>query len=272
MTNRVAFLTTIFPMNPEYLFVFFTSLQKQTYQQFDVIVVNDGYEGLEVLRKKFSTLNIIELKHSGSPAKNREHGINYVIDHEYSIIVFGDSDDYFDHDRVQVSVEKLNNCDVLVNDLALFNEDGVYQQKYISNRIQDGFQVDIEFIKDKNIFGLSNTALKVALLDSERVYFSQDLVAVDWYFYTKLLLLENTKAIFTNKIQTYYRQYGANTIGMGEASKEVFQKTRLVKRKHYALLAESNRCFKKLYDDEKKVKNHFNLREKQLKTPLWWEC
>lgn len=258
-------------MNPEYLFTFFTSLQKQTYQQFDVIVINDNYEGLNILKKTFVELNIIELKYSNTPAKNREYGINYVIDNGYSILVFGDSDDYFDYDRVQVSVEKLKDCDVLVNDLALFNEEGVYQQKYMSNRIQDGSQVDVEFIKDKNIFGLSNTALNLSILGSSRVFFPQELVAVDWYFYTKLLL-ENAKAIFTNKVQTYYRQHGANTVGMGEISKEVFQKTRQIKRKHYALLAESNRYFKKLNEGEKRINNEFVLSKKQLKTPLWWEC
>ena len=93
MRNNVAFLTTIFPMNKTYLFDFFNSLQKQTYKNFDVIVINDNYEGFDEVEQAFTGLNIIELNYSGTPAKNRDFGINYVIDSGYDVLIFGDSDD-----------------------------------------------------------------------------------------------------------------------------------------------------------------------------------
>ena len=59
--NNVAFLTTIFPMEEQFLIDFFDSLSKQTYKNFDVIVVNDGYRGFDEIKERYCKLNLIEL-------------------------------------------------------------------------------------------------------------------------------------------------------------------------------------------------------------------
>ncbi len=211
MIKKIAFLTTVFPMNEEYLIDSFGSLDRQTYKIFDVVVVNDGYENFKKIREKYHDLDIIELPYSDTIAKNREYGINYVIGHKYDILIFGDSDDYFSDNRIEKSIELLTDYDIVVNDLSLFDHNGIYSKKYISNRIQDHTVIDFDFIKDKNIFGLSNTSVNVNILD--RIVFNEEIVAVDWFLYKKLLRSGN-KAIFTNEMETYYRQYENNTIGL----------------------------------------------------------
>ncbi len=213
--KKIAFLTTIFPIKIEYLYDFFNSLEKQTYNNFDIIVVNDGYENFKLLIDKYNTLNIIELKYSNTIAKNREYGINYIIDNNYDILIFGDSDDYFSNNRIEKSLELLRENDIVVNDLSLFNENSIYCKKYISHRIENNTMIKYDFIKDKNIFGLSNTALNVMILN--KVSFDDDLVAVDWFLYKQLLKSDN-KAIFTNEIETFYRQHENNTIGLDTAN------------------------------------------------------
>lgn len=276
MNKKVAFLTTVFPMRKSYLYDFFNSLRKQTYLNFDVIVVNDGYENLEEFIKKFNDLNIIELKHSDTPAKNREFGINFIRKNNYDILVFGDSDDYFDSNRIQISIDLLKDFDIVVNDLTLFDEEnGIYNKKYISNRVKDGTKIEFNFIKDKNIFGLSNTALNISILDN--IHFDKDLIAVDWYLYS-ILLLRNKKAIFTNKTVTYYRQYTNNTIGIGSSTAESILKGISVKSKHYSLLQKEYHNFTGLHENmlqlKKRVENQYGIDElntQKIENPFWWE-
>ena len=209
--NKIAFLTTIFPMKEQFLIDFFESLVLQTDKGFDVVVVNDGYANFNEIKLKYSMLNIVELKHCDTPAKNREYGINYCIECRYEKLIFGDSDDYFSENRVEASIELLSVHEIVVNDVSLFNDTGIYEEKYMSHRLRDKTKVRLDFIKDKNIFGLSNTALRTSILN--KVHFDKDLVAVDWYFYTNLLK-QKYNAIFTNGAITYYRQHNDNTVGL----------------------------------------------------------
>jgi len=211
--KNVAFLTTIFPMEGQFLIDFFDSLSGQTYDNFDVIVVNDGYDNFYDVKMKYQNLSIIELPYSATPAKNREYGINYCIDNKYDILVFGDSDDYFSNNRITKSVELLSSHDIVVNDLTTFDKTGILHDKYISNRVENNLIINYSFIKDKNIFGMTNTAINLNILD--KVKFDDSLVAVDWFMFKDLLKLGH-KAIFTNEIISYYRQYFDNTIGLRE--------------------------------------------------------
>lgn len=215
---KTAFLTTIFEMNKKYLNDFFKSLKNQTYKNFDIIVVNDGYKDFEKIVKLFDLrLNIIELKNGNSPAKNREYGINYCIDKKYDFLIFGDSDDYFKSNRIEKSLYFLKESDIVVNDLSLFDKNGIYEKKYLSNRLSNLEKVNFEFIKDKNIFGLSNTAIR--LKNIKKVTFNSKTVTVDWYFFKKLLK-QGLKAIFINETETFYRQYEYNKIGLRNKNKK----------------------------------------------------
>ena len=209
--SNIAFLTTIFPQNKKYLKSFFDSLMTQTYKDFDLIVVNDNLKNLYYYKELYSDINIININSCKTPAKNREIGINYCIDQKYEALVFGDSDDYFKNNRIKKSLEILRKADVVVNDLSLFNNNGVYENYYLSNRLKNLDKVDIEFIKDKNIFGMSNTAIKLKKI--KKVSFNDKIVAVDWFFFKKLLK-KGLKAIFTNETESFYRQHKNNTIGL----------------------------------------------------------
>lgn len=271
MNQTIAVLTTIFPMEKKYLFDFFNSLQNQTAKNFNLIVVNDGYDDFSELLILYKDIRVVELKHNGTPAKNREFGINYCIEGGYDILIFGDSDDYFKSDRVAKSIEFLKQNDIVVNDLSLFNQDGIYEDKYISNRIKNRSIIDIEVIKNKNIFGLSNTALK--LKDMDKVEFPSDLVAVDWYFFT-MLLLENKIAIFTNETETYYRQYSQNLVGLKTLNINSYKKGIEVKKKHFKYLSNISNVFNeelnRILKIELKVDN-IKMNSEIHNNPLWWE-
>lgn len=209
--NKVAFLTTVFPENEEFLKSFFNSLSTQTYKNFDLVIVNDNFKNLDFYKELYSNLNFIIVNSSNTPAKNREAGINYCIDQNYEALVFGDSDDYFKDNRIEKLLKFLIKADVVVNDLSLFDDNGIYEKNYLSNRVKNLDVIDFEFIKDKNIFGMTNTAIR--LKGIERVSFSEEIISVDWYFF-KRMLRKGCKAIFTNETESFYRQHKNNTAGL----------------------------------------------------------
>ncbi len=263
---KVAFLTTIFPMDKKYLYDFFNSLESQTINNFDIIIVNDGYENFEDIKTLYNhTLNIIEIKYSNTIAKNREYGINYCIGEGYDILIFGDSDDYFEQNRIEKSIELLSENDIVVNDLNLFDEIEVYEEKYLSNRLKNLELVSFEFIKDKNIFGLSNTAIK--LKNIENIFIPEDLEAVDWYIFS-ILLIKDKKAIFTNETISFYRQHQENIVGLKKIDEKSFNKGVNVKKKHYKAL---NSMSEQFLFEIKRLSNIKYNDKKNICNPLWWE-
>jgi glycosyltransferase involved in cell wall biosynthesis len=267
--NRVAFLTTVFPMDLVYLKEMLDSLVVQSFTDFDLVVVNDGFGEFSEFTQAYSDkLNFIELEGITNPAKNRELGINYCIEKGYEYLIFGDSDDIFSSSRIQLSLEKLQQFDIVVNDLTLFNSHGILEEHYLSNRVKSDEQIEFNFIKNKNLFGLSNSAIRLEGITPIKL--PAELIAVDWYLFSSLLLNNNRKAVFTNKTVTNYRQYDGNLVGLKRLNEESFQRGLKVKQQHY-------RALKKMTDKvegeyQRYCQSNIAFKEKtELVYPLWWE-
>ncbi len=209
---KTALLTTIFPASENFSEDFFNSLEKQTCKDFDIIVINDGVKNFQNIADKYKSLNIIEFKATFSPVKNREFGIQKTTELGYENIIFGDSDDFFEENRIKTVLNLLEKNDIVINDLNIFYKNET-KYKFLSPIVTKQ-ELGINYFFDKNIAGLSNTAIKTSLLKN-KINFNSDLTAADWFFIT-ILLLRNKQAnvYFTNKTSTYYRQYEQNTIGI----------------------------------------------------------
>lgn len=263
--KSTAFLTTIFPQNEKFFKFFLNSLSSQTYKDFDLVIVNENFKNLNYYKDLYPDLKIINIASNNSPAKNREIGINYCIENKYDILIFGDSDDYFQNNRVEISIKMLKNADIVVNDLSLFNENKVYNEKYLSNRIKNNQIVDFKFIKSKNIFGFSNSAIK--LINLNRIKLPKNLIAVDWFFFSKFLL-SGYNAVFTSKTVSFYRQYQQNLVGLKKIDEKSFKKGINTKIKHYEAL----NTIKNQFDNElKRLYSQKYNKDKKINNPLWWE-
>lgn len=277
--NKIAFLTVLYPINDSIVDLFFNSLVNQTNKSFDIIIVNDGFSDIEHFKEKYCNLNIIEIKNSNNIAKNRELLIRFAIEKKYEIAVFGDIDDYFESNRVEISTKFLNSYDIVVNDLITFGIEH-FKEKIISKRIENLSTISINYIVRKNIFGLSNTAINLKGLHSKDIVFPSDLIAVDWYFYSNLLL-SGKKAIFTNETLTYYRQYENNTIGIGNVSEKNILKSIEVKLIHYRYMKEKSEIFRTEFSRIERLSYRLNSDHRLLdiacrntesiQNPLWWE-
>jgi sugar O-acyltransferase (sialic acid O-acetyltransferase NeuD family) len=278
--KRVAFLTTFFPTEKAYVLDFLESLSSQTVKDFDLIVLNDGFLYFHELKRKFANINIIELPSAGSIAKNRQALIQYAKNKLYDIAIFGDSDDYFSSNRVESSINELRYTDVVVNDLTSIKGNKMISEGIYSHRLQNRQSISFDFIKHKNIFGLSNTAINLKCVPLDFIRFPDDIIAVDWFFYS-LLLNRGVKAIFINDVVTFYRQHESNTIGIGLLNSTIVKDILRVKIIHYEYLKAVLPEFEALYLEvsllsqlvlnESKLNKLLDFNRNNIKYPLWWE-
>jgi sugar O-acyltransferase (sialic acid O-acetyltransferase NeuD family) len=235
--RKVCFLTVVYPGCEPYLNDFIDSLKMQTYSEFDLIVVNDGLRSFDPEVQDFGGVNVVELSFGGGVAKNREVLIRYALRNGYEIAVFGDVDDYFSECRVEEAVRLLDKYDVVVNDICPVGRDAVGNgsgQGVFSQRLKNA-ELSLEFIKDKNVFGMSNTAVRLQKFKGHEFVLHSSLIAVDWLFFSWLLGLGAT-AVFSTKAKTFYRQHEANTVGVAKLSADNLGYWIKVKKIHYKQL------------------------------------
>ena len=279
--NKVAFLSTVYPGADTYLDDFFKSLVTQDYKHFDVIILNDGLDNFEKYSSLYKTLNIHEIKYTDTPAKIREKGLKYTIENKYDVIIFGDCDDYFKNNRLSESIRCLEAYDVVVNDFDLLSNDNkIITPNYLSNRLNDNQEILLDYVLDKNCFGLSNTAINAKFLRS--ICFDSNLIAVDWYLFS-FLLLRGIRAVFTNNTGTYYRQYEGNAIGISSLDDSKILKGIEAKLIHYREMAKLSDEFLPLYESFYNLRNAISknngfkesyleqIRNREIVSPLWWE-
>ena len=274
--SKIALFTVFYPGAETYVDEFFNSVLNQTYKNFDLIIVNDGYKD-DNLASHCPNLNIIELRGDATISGNRAIGINYAIDNAYDYLFLCDVDDYMYPTRVEHVLESFGNNDIIVNDLDIVDADRkLIVKDYFQKTINANTILDKDFIKDKNIFGFSNSALKISAFS--KVSFPVDLKVVDWYFFTQLLN-EGLKAQFLDESLTEYRQHSGNMIGISSFTIDVFKKLIELKKKQYSYIKEVYPVYQKLYDQ---MLNLSKLPDNELQKiidkntditpyPVWWE-
>lgn len=281
LNAKTAVLGVVFPAVERFLDDYFVSLKRQTFKDFDLVLVNDGLDNLSEFQDKYS-LSITEVKCSGTPAKIREFAINQIKSRGYQYLVFTDSDDVLSDDRITKSIELLRDNDVVVNDLTTISSTGkVETSLYITNRLKNNANISFDFIKDKNIFGFTNTSIRVDCIKSP-LSFDEDSVAVDWYLFS-MLLKQGSRAVFTNEAETFYRIYESNVIGISEKIDGQKIDTGVnVKAGHYKELAKIDSSFAGLCEEVMLLKNALKddayredyitkIRNLCIENPLWWE-
>lgn len=267
-------LTVAYPQSDEYIDAYFKSLESQSDLDFDILIVNDGLENLKLWRDRFTKLKILELPGRDNIAKNRELLINSAFEMGYINAVFADFDDYFSSDRVYNSKKQLENHSIVVNDLALVGQDGnVFNAGYFKGHLSDQEQITSDHILEFNFLGMSNSSIK--LIDITPIDIPDNLKAVDWYIFSKLL--QKNKGVYLEQSKTYYRQHTTNISNILSANLTQLLSELEVKRLHYSLLLD---CSKKYMDLLSLVNEFMSLEDeahklylskiKQPILPFWW--
>ena len=250
--KKVCFVSVVHQNIEDYLIDFFNSLKTQSFKYFEVILFNDGCDNNNLINLG-EGLNITIFDVKGSPNEIRNEMILFLIDSDFEYCVFGDADDFFEKNRIEENINFLNNHDIVVNDVHLVNGEGeLIKKNYFSNRLDNLSLIDFDFILDKNILGLGNTAIRTNIL-CKSLLVSSSLLAVDWHVFSKIIYVKKPRTIFINTGSVFYRQYNGNMIGLSKLSLEKVRFVVNVKIEHYKSLSSLDEIFKN------KLKKYLNL-------------
>lgn len=277
---KIAVMTVVYKEVEPYIVEFLTSLQKQTRKEFVVVIVNDGLDCLENYLRYFNTTTI-ELKFKGSMVSIRKQAIRWLADEGFDQVVFADSDDYFNSERVEKTIDLLKEYDMVCNELFLFGASISGFVPMFSSRLTDGQIITANCLFDGNILGMSNTGVVLKKIIPFLQEIPDDIVAFDWLLFSKALLA-GTLCCFTNQIQTYYRQHVNNIASPQNFKDEQIVRGVMVKAQQYANL----QCHGKQYKSKAMAYARLTvrledrvfrslycnaIRENISVNPLWWE-
>lgn len=268
---RILVFGVIYQGVEEFLHDYFNSLNNQSYLDFDILIIEDSITLPECYC--YDKLIVMKNKEFSSPAEIRQRALKFAKEENYDIIIFTDCDDYFSEDRIESTISALVNHDFCVNKLIPVNVNGEVikdHAAFITSNYMATFNPS--GILNTNIFGLSNTALKINAIPKD-FYIPSTLQIVDWWLFT-LLLIQNRRYVFDKNPITYYRQHQGNTVGLDlYLTKLKLLKGVDVKISHYIYLLEFCRKNKisNIVPSLNELITEFNTLKEQLKNEEFLE-
>lgn len=241
---NVCFVTFIYPAAIKFFANFLKSIQRQTDKNFTLIVFNDGCipSDLSIFYKQ-KNLNIDIIDNAfDSISQNRVEAMKILSKKEFDGFIFGDIDDQFSNNRVQVLRESLKKHEFVFNELNLLNINLISIESNLVGNNVFGDYISFDMIKEKNMIGFSHMALqKSAVQYLADFSIKNDVKVVDWIFVTRLL--KRSKAYFEKHVFTNYIQHESNlAIIQGQTIEELFFELD-VKIKHYKELQDLDSWF-----------------------------
>jgi len=267
MTNNIILLVGVaYQGIDNYIKQYCKSIESQK-AKFDILIICDNYNKTFPLKNENIYFENVD---NLSPAQIRAFMIEYAVKNKYKYLVFSDLDDYYSNNRIQLSVEKMQDFDFIFNELDIVNDKGVIiKNNYLSSLYIKEKCEDYKYILDKNFFGLSNSSVKVDKIKG--ICIPDGIIAVDWWIFT-LLLLNGCKGRFVKDAKTYYRQSANNLVGVGKQLNEKrFQMGINVKIIHYKnvkIYCDNNKLEKEKAIYNNKLEEMLELSE-EVKNPVF---
>ncbi|MBB6454539.1 hypothetical protein HNQ94_003028 [Salirhabdus euzebyi] len=251
---NVAFGTVIYEEGFDYSLEYIKSLNQQTYNDFDLLLLNDNLsknkldfitDNLKVTPKIYQGTNGLK------PHELRVELIQIAKSKNYDIIIFGDFDDVFSEDRIaSIMMEFNEDFGFFYNDLYSLE----FNNKFFSE-LPDITQ-NIDSILESNYVGLSNSALNLNLVNQKIICDLNQCsnTIFDWYLYSLLLLL-GLKGKKIKNGKTFYRLHSLNVAGKSENTLQDLMKEIEVKVRHYHSLSNKSIIFNEKLNNYQRLKH-----------------
>ena len=204
--NRAALYTTIYPGMERFLGEWCRSVNGQGCRDFDVWIGVDNVETATVSSLLDQQLNVtyVHALAGDTPVSLRCRAM-MAMAARYEAIIFTDSDDILESERVSVALSGLDASDVYGCALSLIDVDGQDLGLYFG--LIEG-EIPDDILPHSNFLGLSNTAWRSAAL-KECLPVPDHCVAMDWLLATRAWG-NGAVIMFDKVIRMRYRQYGTN--------------------------------------------------------------
>jgi len=237
--NDTLLIGVVFENVKPYLNKYIESLNNQSTKNFDLLILNDGYKE-DIPDNKINN-QIISILNNQTSAQIRQFGINYAIKNNYKIIIFTDTDDYYSQNYVESLMLGLENNDFVYSNIVPVDNNDITINNYFSLPHETK---RYEQIIKYNFIGLGCSAVKSEII--REINIPPDIVAVDWFLYTILLLNGFTGELVENA-SVYYRQHYNNTVGgLKQLDRVRLFKGIDIKEKHYFYI--HNYCLDNNYE------------------------
>lgn len=212
MSENLPLISIIIPTynRSEYLKQCLQSILNQTYNNYEVIVCDDGStdstaDVVDSFRNKLNIKYDYSFN-SGGPACPRNRGINLA---NGEILAFLDSDDFWHPDKLKLSLNSFDeNVDILYHDLFIYPSENIFRKKRIKT-YQPKSNVFSELMYRGNCVTLSSALIRKSLLkDFDLFNTNTDYISIEDFDFWIRLSLTGAKFKKINRCLGYYNIHG----------------------------------------------------------------
>ena len=262
---RVCFGTVIYKQAQEFFADLVRSVEKQTAEEFDLLIINDNYskEELYELDRPEDAIVVDMSDKKLSPGMYRIEMLLEAKRRGYDLLISGDADDTFAPTRVEACIRAAQlDKDAAFYYNELITDTGAMVFKELPDRVDD-----IRQLSQANFIGMSTAAINLRALSYEFLESLReggDTRIFDWYLFSRIVL-DAGYGVLVRDAATIYRIYDNNTVGVTHNIDQELQ----VKLAHYEVLGQRYEYFRKLREDLLKLDlNTINTADNQQ--GYWW--
>ena len=279
--SHTAFVLFTYPDCQQFLSEAFRSLSQQTDQNFDVVIFNDGLDNIDQIAMKFLNKTPHIFPVSGTIPSIRSFGLSKLKSSNFQYIIFGDADDVFASNRIKVCKQLLESNDLVVNEIDLICSRGTkIKCGHFQNRLNNNSLITKNHLYTYNFIGFTNSSMSRETIRNS--HFPDDLIAIDWAFFSNALLA-GVKGIFTTDATSLYRVRRGELTDFTSRRNDLASSQIPIKLKHYEFLSSSHPEFQENFElfvnlEEKLEDRDYRhcydtaMLENMNPHPFWWEA
>ena len=257
-----------------YLEEFLQSVKNQTYQDFLLLLINDDVSPsrlvdlIDALHINLE-LDIVNTNGALSPARLRERLVQEAYKRDGDLLLFADFDDTVTENRVQEVVRQIGDFSFSYQDFYIVDSGNtiISDRSFYKTRDIPETLDTVMPLMNSNFLGLGGLTLNLRKLDFANIHIPDDILAVDWFLPTRILL-DGGKGREIKGAYSFYRQHSDSFIGIKFKLTDgnFFQGVK-VKKAHYNYFAtrknREQKKYRKLFEDICNLEEHLTDKSKR---------